>query len=90
MQCRGALVAGQEICHCHCGITFAAVEDKGQDAQSLRARAQHIGGADVAAALGADILLAHQPHQQEPEGDGTQQIRHANDDQRQRHGCIRF
>ena len=50
----------------------------------------HIGGADIAATLGADILLVYQQHQEETEGDGTQQIRHADYDQKQRHGCIRF
>ena len=33
----GGLIAGQKICHCHCGITFAAIEEKGQNTQSLRA-----------------------------------------------------
>ncbi len=31
----GAFAAAQKFCHCHCGITFAAVEDKSQDTQTL-------------------------------------------------------
>ncbi len=90
MHGRWGLVAAQEICHRHCGVTLTTVQHKGQNTQSLCARAQHISGADIAATLGADILLVYQQHQEESEGDGTQQIRHAGYDQKQRHGCIRF
>jgi len=52
---------------------FEHVKQEGGCAQSFAAGAQYVGGADVAAAYGTDVLLAEDAHQQVPGGDGPQQ-----------------
>ncbi len=55
------------------------VEEKRGCAQALAAGAQHVGGADVAAAYGTDVLAAKDAIQQVSRGDGPQQIRDDSD-----------
>ena len=56
------------------GAAFEHIENEGKDAQALAAETQHIGGTDVAAAHGADVLAAEDPHQQVSHGDGPKKI----------------
>ena len=53
---------------------FAGVEQQGHQRQSLVAGAQHIGGADIAAANGANIAKTGEAGQQQPAGHRAQQI----------------
>ena len=56
------------------GAALEHVEKKRGRAQAFAAGAQHIGGANVAAAHGADVLAAEDAHQQVSRGDGPEQI----------------
>jgi hypothetical protein len=62
------------------GAALEHVEKKRDDAQAFAAGAQHVGGADVAAAHRADVLAAEDAHQQVSRGDGPEQIRGNRDD----------
>ena len=62
------------------GAAFEHVEKKCNDAQAFAAEAQHVGGANVAAAHGADVLAAEDAHQQVSRGDGPEKIRGNRDD----------
>ena len=53
---------------------LAGIEDEGEDAELLCSGADNVGGPDVAAACGADVLFAEEPDEQESEGDGAKQI----------------
>ena len=70
----------------HSNETLRRIEQKGCRAQAFAAGADHIGSADIAAALLADVLLAEDAHQDEAEGNGAQQIRENADDEVEQHG----
>jgi hypothetical protein len=55
------------------------VEDEGGDAKAVSAAAHDVGGADVAAADGANILFAEDAHEEVTKGDGPQQVRYDRD-----------
>ena len=57
------------------------VEQRDGHAEPTAVRAPHVRGADVAAALLADVLAAEQPHDDDTEGDRADEIP-ADDDQR--------
>ena len=57
------------------GATFQHIEKKRDDAQAHAAEAQHIGGANVAAAHRANVLTAEDAHQQVSHGDRPEKIR---------------
>ena len=68
------------------GAALQHVEQKCGRAQAFAALAQHVGGADVAAAHGADVLAAEDAHQQVSRGDGPEQVgRRGYDDVRKDH-----
>ena len=58
----------------HGGNAFAAVADQRRHCQSLATGPQHIGRADTAGADGTDVTVPGEPCQDQPEGDGAEQI----------------
>ncbi len=68
---------------------FCRIEQEGCRAQTFAAGTDHIGGANIAAALLADVLLAEDAHQDEAEGNGAQQICENADDEVEQHGRLR-
>ena len=50
------------------------VAEQRRGGEPLAAGAQHIGGADIAGADGADVLRAGEPREHEPERDRAEQI----------------
>ncbi len=56
------------------GAAFEHVEQEGGRAEALAAGAEDVGCADVAAADGADVLMAEEAHQQVSGGDGPEQV----------------
>ena len=60
---------------------FEHVQQKRRRAQALAAGAEHIGGADVAAADGANVLFAKDADQQVAHRDGAEQVRDHDDEQ---------
>ena len=67
---------------------FAAVEKKRGDAKAFGAGACDVGGADVAAAGCADVLLAEDFDEKVAKGDGAQKIRERNGDEPGVHGRL--
>ena len=51
--------AGQALNHKHRHPAFDGIEQQGQHGSRFAARAQHIGGPRVLAAVGARVLQAH-------------------------------
>src|SRR6185437_8770899 len=62
------------------------IEKKRDRAQTFAAGADHVGSADIAAALGADVLLAEDAHENEAEGNRAQQVSNDADDPVEQHG----
>ncbi len=60
---------------------FENVEQKGERAKALAGGTQDVGGADVTAADGADVLLIENAHEQPAGGDRTEQVRSGCDDE---------
>ena len=57
-----------------CDVALCQVEYEGGDAEALGSRAGNVGGSDVAAASGSDVLLAEDFDEDVAEWDGTQQV----------------
>ncbi len=72
------------------GQTLAEIEQKSQDAEALGAGASDVGRADIAAAGGADILLAKDAHEQVAEGDGPEQVSQREDGEPDSHLSLKF
>src|SRR5262245_7161457 len=53
---------------------FERIADQRRRGQALAAGAQHVGGADIAGAEGANVLRAGEPRQHQPERDGTAEV----------------
>ena len=53
---------------------LAAIEEERGDAEAFGPGARDVGGADVAASGGADVLLAEDFDEEIAEGDGAQKI----------------
>src|SRR5262249_48975464 len=53
---------------------FERIADQRRRGQAFAAGAQHVGGADIAGAEGANVLRAGEPRQDQPEGDGTAEV----------------
>jgi hypothetical protein len=49
--------------------SLEGVEDEREDAETFGAGARDVGGSDVAAACGADVLFAKDANEEIPEGD---------------------
>jgi hypothetical protein len=59
----------------HGDCTLEHVEGESGGAQTLAAGAHHVGGANVAAAYRADVLMPKEAHEQVARGDGPEQVR---------------
>ena len=69
------VVAGSEVLGDSDGeIGFSQVEEKGGDAEAVGSRAGYVGGADVAAAGGTDVLFEEDFDKEIAEGDGAQEV----------------
>ena len=56
------------------GAAFEHVNEEGGRAETFAAGAEHVGGADVAAAEGADVLMPEKADQEVAGGNGAEQI----------------
>ena len=74
MGSRGSSSAAEAGAEPDGGAALEHVEEKGGRAQALAAGAQDVGGADVAAARLADVLVSKEADQQVAGGDGAEQI----------------
>ena len=71
-------------------VALERVEKEGEGAKTLGAGADDVGGADVAASNGADVLLEEGADQDEAEGDGAEQVGENADENQCGHGAWEF
>jgi hypothetical protein len=79
--CIGSKHHADEAANVHGGGALEHIAEEGGRAQALAAGAQHVGGADVAAAHGADVLMAEEAHQHIAHGNGAEQVGNRNHEQ---------
>jgi len=71
----GSELRGDQGCESNRGCSFDHVESEGGGAEAFAAGAEDVGGSDVSAADGADVLISEKSDQQIPDRDGPEQIR---------------